>query len=149
MRQALGVSSALLVLAACSSPKTIMERASLQQQVVETEQAFARTMSDRDFKAFKGFLSDEAVFLGGDRTFRGKAEVIAGWAPFYEGPTPRFSWAPGRVEVLDSGRLALSTGPVRDPKGKLIGTFTSVWRLESGGHWRILFDKGDPACEKP
>ncbi|MBV8633222.1 MAG: hypothetical protein JO002_01920, partial [Burkholderiaceae bacterium] len=31
----------------------------LQQQVWDTEKAFAKTMADRDFKTFAGFLSDE------------------------------------------------------------------------------------------
>jgi ketosteroid isomerase-like protein len=65
---------------------------------------------------------------------------------------PKNLWramAPERVEVLDSGQLALSTGSVRDPKGKRIGTFTSIWRKEAGGQWHILFDKGDPASDKP
>ncbi|HPA52918.1 MAG TPA: DUF4440 domain-containing protein, partial [Thermoanaerobaculia bacterium] len=59
-----------------------------------------------------------------------------------------FSWEPALVEVLDSGTLALSTGPVRDPAGKETGTFTSIWRREGPGTWRIVFDKGNPVCPK-
>jgi len=50
------------------------------------------------------------------------------------------------VQVLDSGNLALSTGPVRDRSGKLIGRFTSVWRLEAPHTWRIVFDQGCEVC---
>jgi hypothetical protein len=50
------------------------------------------------------------------------------------------------VEVLDSGDLALSSGPVRDASGKLIATFTSIWRREAPATWRIVFDKGNPVC---
>lgn len=57
------------------------------------------------------------------------------------------AWEPAEVEVLDSGTLALSSGPVRDPAGKLIGTFTSIWRLEAPGRWRIVFDKGGEVCD--
>jgi hypothetical protein len=53
---------------------------------------------------------------------------------------------PEDVEVLDSGTLAISTGPVRDPKGALFATFTSIWRLEDSGKWRIIFDKGNQVC---
>jgi ketosteroid isomerase-like protein len=48
--------------------------------------------------------------------------------------------------VLDSGGLALSTGPVHDPEGHQIGTFNSIWRRESDGSWRVVFDKGCPVC---
>lgn len=69
------------------------------------------------------------------------------WAGFYQGAQPPFSWEPKAVEVLDSGTLAISSGPVRDPAGKLIATFTSVWRHDPAGAWRIVFDKGARACE--
>ena len=48
------------------------------------------------------------------------------------------------VEVLDSGTLALSTGPVLDPDGRRVGTFSSVWRREADGAWLVVFDKGCP-----
>ena len=65
----------------------------------------------------------------------------------YEGPTAPFSWEPQTVEVLDSGTLALSSGPVYDPKGKNFATFTSIWRLEAPGTWKIIFDKGNDVCD--
>ncbi len=63
------------------------------------------------------------------------------------GQTAPFSWQPEVVEVLASGTLALSSGPVWDPTAKRIGTFNSVWRREPGGQWRVVFDKGCPVCE--
>lgn len=53
-----------------------------------------------------------------------------------------FSWEPAEGEVLESGTLVLSSGPVRDPEGKRSGTFNSIWRLEADGRWRVVFDKG-------
>jgi ketosteroid isomerase-like protein len=115
----------------------------LQRQVIQAELAFAGTMADRDAKAFAGFVSEEAVFFG-SRTLRGRAQVVAGWSRFFDGAEAPFSWRPESVEVLASGTLALSTGAVFDAAGKRIGTFNSVWRLESDGHWRVVFDKGCP-----
>ncbi len=123
--------------------------AELQQQVRERERAFAKTMADRDHKAFASFLAAETVFMGEASTLRGKEKVAEGWKRFYEGAEAPFSWVPERVEVLDSGTLALSTGPVHDPKGQRVGTFSSIWRLEADGHWRIIFDKGCPPCKCP
>ncbi|HLA78338.1 MAG TPA: nuclear transport factor 2 family protein [Vicinamibacteria bacterium] len=123
--------------------------ADLQRQVTETERAFAKTMADRDHKAFVSFLAAETVFMGEVRTYRGKEQVAEGWKRYYEGPAAPFSWEPERVEVLDSGTLALSTGPVHDPKGQRVGTFSSIWRLEADGRWRIIFDKGCPPCKCP
>ncbi len=118
---------------------------SAQEQVFAAERAFARTMAERDIKAFARHLSNEAVFLGGTKTFRGKPQVIGGWAPFFGGEQAPFSWEPDQVEVLDSGDLALSTGLVKDPTGKVIARFNSIWRLEARDVWRVVFDKGSPA----
>ena len=42
---------------------------------------------------------------------------------------------------------ASSSGPVFDPSGKQIATFSSIWRLEAPGVWRIIFDKGNDVCD--
>jgi ketosteroid isomerase-like protein len=117
-----------------------------KRQVADTERAFARTMATRDHKAFMSFLSQEAVFFSGDGPLRGAQHVADWWKRYYEGPDAPFSWEPEEVAVLDSGTLAISSGPVRDSKGALIATFTSIWRLEDTGKWRIIFDKGNRAC---
>ncbi len=124
------------------------EPASLREEVLATERAFAKTMADRDHAAFTRFLAAETVFFSGETPLRGADAVAAWWKKYYEGKDAPFSWEPEQVEVLDSGTLALSTGPVRDPSGKVTGTFTSIWRREGPGTWRIVFDKGNPVCPK-
>jgi ketosteroid isomerase-like protein len=118
--------------------------------VAEAEGAFAASMAARDIKAFAARLADEAIFVGGATgpVLRGKAAIVDGWRKFFEGPAAPFSWEPDLVEVLESGTLALSCGPVRDPAGPVIGRFNSVWRLENDGAWRVVFDKGSPVCPK-
>ena len=120
--------------------------ADLREVVRRTELAFAKSLADRDPAAFASFLSAEAVFLGDSAVARGPQQVIERWRPFFAGPQAPFSWAPERVEVLDSGTLAMTSGPVLDPSGKRIGTFNSVWRREGRG-WRIVLDNGCPACK--
>jgi ketosteroid isomerase-like protein len=123
--------------------------AALQQQVADTERAFARSMAERDHEAFQSFLSEETVFFSGDAPLRGKQAVADAWKPFFEGAEPPFSWEPSLVVVLDSGTLALSSGPVRNPAGECVATFNSIWRLETSGEWKIVFDKGSADCPRP
>jgi CubicO group peptidase (beta-lactamase class C family) len=106
------------------------------------EIAFARTMADRDLEAFLTFVSPEAIFFNGNEPLRGRDAVGAAWAPYFEGPSAPFSWRPDLVHVLDSGDLALSSGPVRGPDGTVAGRFNSIWRLDADGVWRVVFDKG-------
>lgn len=129
-----------------SSPDPV----ALAAQVRDAERAFAKTMADRDHQAFGTFIAEEAVFFGGqDVVLRGRARVMEGWKSLYEGEKAPFSWEPEQVEVLDSGGLALSSGPVRDPEGNQVGTFSSIWRREADGRWRVVFDKGCPPCKCP
>jgi ketosteroid isomerase-like protein len=139
----------LALVPAAALGETRATNAELAAQVRAAETAFAKSMSDRDHASFVSHLSQEALFFSRAGVLRGKEAVAAGWKPYYEGPKAPFSWAPEQVEVIDSGTLALSSGPVRDPEGKQIGVFSSIWRRESDGRWRVLFDKGCPPCECP
>ena len=114
----------------------------LQRQVFAAESSFAASMARRDANAFAAFVSPEAVFFGDTTVMRGKAAVVEGWRRFFVEPAAPFSWKPKAIEVLASGKLAWSSGPVYDPAGKQIGTYNSVWRREPDGRWRIVFDKG-------
>jgi len=124
----------------------------LAREVFAAESSFAGSMAARDSAAFASHIAPDAVFFGRSEPLRGKAAVVAGWRAFFERPEAPFSWAPETVEVLQSGTLALSSGPVRDPAGRQIGTFNSIWRRELDGKWRVVFDKGcrvSEAAAKP
>jgi ketosteroid isomerase-like protein len=125
-------------------PKTAVGE-ELREQVRKTEEAFAKTMASRDLAAFAGFLAPDTIFLG-QEPLRGSKAVVAGWAKYFQGPAAPFSWAPESVEVVESGGLALSKGPVFDPQGTRVGTFVSTWRREPDGQWRIILDTGCPPC---
>jgi ketosteroid isomerase-like protein len=138
----------VLLLGACASaPPLPADPAELKRQVIATERAFAKTMADRDLAAFGTFISEEAVFFSDSGVLRGRQRVIEAWKPLYARPAAPFSWEPEKVEVLDSGSLALSSGPVRDAKGKPVANFSSIWRQESPGVWKIIFDKGSDVCD--
>lgn len=111
-------------------------------QVEAREIAFAKTMADRDFDAFLSFVSPEAVFFNGNEPLRGHDAITQTWAPLFESETAPFSWHPDVIEVLESGRLALSSGPIYNETGEIIGRFNSIWRKDKDGEWRVVFDKG-------
>jgi uncharacterized protein (TIGR02246 family) len=119
------------------------------QRVADVERAFAATMARRDAAGFASHIAPDAVFLGSSdapRALRGRPAIVEAWAQYFEGPAAPFSWEPDIVEVLDSGGLALTSGPVHDPQRQLTGRFNSIWRLDADGRWRIVFDRGAPVC---
>jgi ketosteroid isomerase-like protein len=135
--------------AGCAASPSTIDIEARQREVWDTEVAFARTMADRDFAAFGRFVSEHTVFWTGGKPLRGKAAVLQAWQRFYDGPRAPFSWQPDEVVVIGDGTLAQSTGPVRDPDGKVFARFRSVWRRESDGRWLIVLDRGEAAEAKP
>jgi ketosteroid isomerase-like protein len=135
------------MLAACTTPAPKPNAAQAREQVMATERAFAKTMADRDLNAFAAFIADDTVFFSGPTPLHGKAAVVEFWSRFYSKPEAPFSWSPEEVEVLASGDLAMSSGPVYNPAGKLVARFNSIWRREPSGQWRIVFDKGGEVCD--
>jgi ketosteroid isomerase-like protein len=132
-----------LVFGLCSCLPASKDQVNTAESDVEAREiAFARTMAERDPGAFLDFISTEAVFFKGNEPLRGQDAISQAWAPYFEGDTAPFSWHPDTIEVLESGRLALSSGPVRAVSGEIIGRFNSIWRKDEDGQWRVVFDKG-------
>jgi ketosteroid isomerase-like protein len=130
------------VVASSSTLLSQSQSPTASREVFVAESSFAASMAERNFDAFGTHLSPEAIFFGDTTVMRGKTAVLRTWRLFFEKPDPPFSWKPDVIEVLPSGKLALSSGPVFDPKGKQVGTFSSIWRRERDGRWLIIFDKG-------
>lgn len=115
----------------------------LTESLAQVERDFAGAFADRDLERFASFLAADAVFLGPDGSaLRGKAAIVEGWQDYFTGDPP-FSWYPTVSEV--SGDLGLSQGPVLSPKGDWLVNFSSVWRRQADGTWKIVFD-GAPPC---
>jgi ketosteroid isomerase-like protein len=138
----IGLSLFVLLAAPAIGAESLAE---LAAQVRATEIAFAKTLADRDVQAFRKMIAPDVIWLA-DEPLRGPDQVLTRWRKYFEGPDAPFSWAPEIVEVQDGGKIALSTGPVMNPAGKRVATFTSIWRREASGEWKIIFDRGCPEC---
>lgn len=146
-RQTLATLVTAMVLGACATAPP--DPVALAEQVRASETAFASTLAARDFAAFASWVADDAVFINGGQPLRGKAAVLAHWQRFFQSPAAPFAWKPEIIEVLASGRLAYSEGPVSLPDGKVVARYASTWRLEPAGVWRIVLDNGFDTCNCP
>lgn len=114
----------------------------MEAEVAKIENAFAKTMADRDFDAFQSFVDPDTVFWSDGKPLRGAIAVANAWKPLYESGNAPFSWKSETVLVNPDGRIAFSTGPVMNTDGKVYAYFNSVWRKNDAGEWKIIFDKG-------
>ena len=151
MRPAL-LASALSLIAFDALATTLPTPADLATNAADVravEIAFAKTMADRKLDRFGDFVADDAV-CNGRTPHIGKAAVLETWKGFFDSPQAPFSWAPDAVAPTADGHHAISTGLVRDPAGKVTGRFTSIWRKDADGHWRVVADQGvDVDCQAP
>jgi pimeloyl-ACP methyl ester carboxylesterase/ketosteroid isomerase-like protein len=108
--------------------------------VRQAEMGFAKAFADRDMEKFISYVADDATFMSGRGTLRGKQQVKEGWAGLFKNPEPPFSWGPERAYVSGEGKLGVSWGPLYDRQGKLAGYYTSTWRREPDGTWKVVFD---------
>jgi ketosteroid isomerase-like protein len=124
-----------------------------REEVRAAEIAFAGSLVANDRAKFAAMIADDAVFLDGGGASRGRAEIVAGWEPFFASDAPEFLWHPEIVEISGGGTLGLTRGPwtmkgiAKD--GTPIdrkGIFTSIWKKQADGSWRVTFDAGCPPC---
>lgn len=128
---------------------TPADLARVAADVKAAEIAFAKTMADRRLDEFTAFVAEDAVF-NGNAPHIGRAAVVEAWKGFFAKPDAPFSWAPDAVAATADGRYAVSTGLARDPKGHAISRFTSIWRKDADGRWRVVADQGvDVDCATP
>lgn len=152
MRPALALPLLLLATACAGTPPraapAAMDPQALAREVAAAESAFARSMAERDFRAFASYIADDAIFQPGPDTLRGKPAILAAWSKYFDGPAAPFSWTPETVVVLEDGTLAQTKGPVFDPAGKPMLEFRSIWRREANGAWKVVFDDGTCLCRR-
>ena len=121
------------------------------EEVRQAEIAFAKAFADRDKAKFFSFLTDDAVFLTGVATLRGRQAVVDRWSRYFDNvPVAPFSWGPERVEIMAGGKLGFSMGPIYDANGKHGGYYSSVWQKQADGTWKIVLDgPGGPRAPLP
>ncbi|MBO9565376.1 MAG: hypothetical protein J7621_21545 [Niastella sp.] len=111
--------------------------------LVEAELAFARQSREENTRAaFLANLDSNGVIFNNGRVLNG----VKFWqrAP---AQGAKLLWTPSMSHTASAGDVGFTTGPyeVRDfIGGKVLGSgqFTSVWKLDGTGKWKLLADLG-------
>jgi len=109
--------------------------------------AFARSVSARDEEAFRAFLAEDALFLGGAGILAGREAVFARWRRFLEKDGPTLRWSPTGGDGAASGDLGWTVGSShfegKDAAGKRLvddGKYLTVWIRAGAGSWQVAMD---------
>ncbi|MEP7014747.1 MAG: hypothetical protein ABI925_04840 [Verrucomicrobiota bacterium] len=112
------------------------------RSLVEAEKGYARLGAEKGFRAASlvNFAADAVIFAPG---------IVNGkkfWQESKEDPV--ISWGPSFASVARSGDLGYTTGPAEfrkargDEQPEGFGHFVSIWRKDSEGVWKVVFDVG-------
>jgi len=109
-------------------------------EIEAAERAFAAdglALGIRD--SFLKHMADDAV------VFRpGPVSAKALYEKRPSSQTPRLEWWPQKVVIARSGELGLSVGPWAID-GKRGGYYATIWRRQSDGRWKWIYDGGAEA----
>jgi len=129
--------------------------ADVSEDVRCREIGFSKSVENADQDQFRSYLDDDARFVG-NSVLRGPDAITEAWRVFFAEGGPLIKWRPQFVEVLKDGKLALTRGPFRmivtgddGSTSEIWGTFNSVWRLQTDGEWKVVFDAGSQSDQAP
>lgn len=136
----------ILIATSCSTMTAHSSVGSLDaaNEARKSEIAFARAFAERDKAAFGQWIAEDAVFVSGGKETTGRVNILKRWDGFLSSTEPPFSWEPASVSSNAKGDLALSTGPIHNKTGKVVGTYISTWQRQEDGKWKVVFD--GPGC---
>ena len=113
------------------------------QEVVETEQTFAKTAAEKGTRtAFLEFLADDGMIFTPDEA---NGKLV--WKLRPESPA-LLAWNPAWADVSSDGKLGYTTGGWEfRPKGKTdtptgFGEYVTIWQKQADGQYRAILDIG-------
>ncbi len=115
--------------------------------LVKLEADFARAVAERGHDAFVSYFAEDGVELqeGGGITTKEDMRKEGPWPP-----DMLLTWTPVKAEMAASGDLGYTYGNYvlksKDKDGKLIthyGKYTSIWKKQKDGSWKVAVDMGN------
>ena len=97
-------------------------------------------------KAFEFFAAEDGVIRRNKKIIKGK-KAIADWYTQDVRPNETLTWKPSFVDVSQSGDMAFTYGDFTFTYFDSLGTkkenkgiFHTVWKRQSDGTWRFVWD---------
>jgi ketosteroid isomerase-like protein len=118
-----------------------------RQEIIEVEKAFETMVGTKGMEAaFLHFAADNAVLERNEKPIIGK-NAIASYFKNMSIKDIKIVWTPDFVDVSSSGDMAYTYGSYiftgKDLYGQDVhsqGTFHTVWKRQSDGSWKYVYD---------
>jgi ketosteroid isomerase-like protein len=113
-----------------------------------------KAAAEKGSQGYMSYYADDSVELpNGVAMIPGKAN-IAKTMGFLDDKNNHLSWTPVGADISASGDLGYTYGTFefrsKDKDGKLIveyGKYTSIWKLQHDGTWKVVLDMGNASAQ--
>jgi len=150
MRFSLRIVALLTVLlTSCSSGPSEETIQGWKNEILKTEQNFAYLAQEEGIpKAFLTYAAEDAVLMRNNSLIIGKTAIAQQFeSQDASGNSSSLTWKPDFVDVSNSGDMGYTYGTFiyssQDSLGqtnKLEGVFHTVWKRQTDGSWRFVWD---------
>ena len=116
----------------------------------QLESEFMKAAAEKGSQGYMSYYADDSVELpNGAAIIPGKANIAKGMG-FLDDKNNRLSWTPVGADISASGDLGYTYGTFefhsKDKDGKPTveyGKYTSIWKLQQDGSWKVVLDMGN------
>ncbi len=116
----------------------------------QLEGEFMKAAADKGSQGYMSYYADDSVEVpNGGPLIQGKPEIAKGMG-FLDDKNNRLIWTPVGADISASGDLGYTYGNYefhsKDKEGKLVveyGKYTSIWKQQKDGSWKIVLDMGN------
>jgi ketosteroid isomerase-like protein len=127
-----------------ASPKATPE------MLKQLEGEFMKAAADKGSQGYMSYYADDSVEIpNGAPLIQGKAEIAKGMG-FLDDKNNRLLWTPVGADISASGDLGYTYGTfefhTKDKDGKPVvqyGKYTSIWKQQKDGSWKVVLDMGN------
>jgi ketosteroid isomerase-like protein len=131
-----------------ASPKATPE------MLKQLEGEFMKAAADKGSQGYMSYYADDSVEVpNGALLIQGKAEIAKGMG-FLDDKNNRLLWTPVGADISASGDLGYTYGTfefhAKDKDGKPVvqyGKYTSIWKQQKDGSWKVVLDMGNASPE--
>ena len=149
--------AAALILPGCvvvNNPgRRAYSQATGEQELLQADRDFADATHGRGIEGWMSFFANDAIrikYRGG--MVKGYDAVRAADTPLISDTTITLNWQPLEAQVFQYGGVGITIGTSQvvsragPNKGEVTyrGRYTTLWRREADGRWKVIMDTGYP-----
>jgi ketosteroid isomerase-like protein len=120
----------------------------------QLEAEFMKAAAQKGSQGYMSYYADDAVEVpNGAPLIQGKSEIAKGMG-FLDDKNNSLLWMPLGADISSSGDLGYTYGTFefhsKDNDGKPVvqhGKYTSIWKRQKDGSWKVVLDMGNASPE--